>query len=67
MKVKIKEVLAWELPELTLEMCQGLQPDTTSIEQFMTELREAVRMQAKEELQVCTVLLSDPKCSATAT
>jgi hypothetical protein len=57
-RVKVMEVLAWELPELTLEMCQGLQPGTTSVEDFMMQLREAVRAQAKEELQVGTALLS---------
>lgn len=51
-RVKVLEVLGWDLPELTLAMCQGLQPETTSVEGFMADLREAVRMQAKEELQV---------------
>lgn len=55
-RVKIKEVLAWDLPEMTLEMCQSLQPDVTSVEGFLAELREAVVMQAKEELQVCSVM-----------
>ena len=53
-RVKIKEVLAWELPEITLEMCQALQPEVTSVEGFMKELREAVVVQAQDELQVCT-------------
>lgn len=64
-RVKIKEVLAWELPEITLEMCQALQPEVTSVEGFMKELREAVVVQAQDELQVCTasVLWSCRRCA----
>ena len=60
--MKVREVLGWELPELTLELCQTVQPEITSTEEFMKELREAVKLQAKDELQVsfisvCHVLL----------
>lgn len=51
-KVKLREVLEWNLPELTLEMCKTVKEDVESIDQFTTDLREAVRLEAAEELQV---------------
>lgn len=61
-KVKILEVLEWQLPELELEACQQLEPSTTSVEGFMASLREAVREQAKQELQVCTCFTDQAMC-----
>lgn len=51
-KVKLREVLEWNLPELTLEICKSVKDDVESIEQFQNDLREAVRLEAAEELQV---------------
>eukprot|EP00892_Ulva_mutabilis_P007783 jgi/Ulvmu1/5377/UM022_0172.1 len=50
-KVKLREVLEWNLPELTLEICKSVKEDVESIEQFKSDLREAVRLEAAEELQ----------------
>lgn len=54
-KVKLREVLEWNLPELTLEMCKSVKEDVESIDQFQNDLREAVRLEAAEELQVSLV------------
>ena len=53
-KVKLREVLEWNLPELTLEICKTVKEDVESIDQFRSDLREAVRLEAAEELQVRT-------------
>lgn len=50
--MKLREVLEWNLPQLTLEMCKSVKEDVESIDQFTTDLREAVRLEAAEELQV---------------
>lgn len=50
-KVKLREVLEWNLPDLTLEICKSVKEDVESMDQFKNDLREAVRLEAAEELQ----------------
>lgn len=52
--VKVREVLTWKLPELTLDMCRKLVKgeEVDSIESFREKAREAIQYDATLELQV---------------
>jgi hypothetical protein len=50
--IKLREVLEWQLPELTLEIARAVSPDTESVEAFHQTLKEAVIAEASSELQV---------------
>lgn len=49
--VKLRELLTWELPELTLEVARSVVPDVTSVEDFEAKAREAIQYEASAELQ----------------
>ena len=55
--IKIREVLAWKLPDLTLEMCRKMVKDADDIEDFRKKAREAIQTDASMELQVRTQLV----------
>jgi hypothetical protein len=51
--VKIREVLAWELPPLTLEICKEISgKEVESVDGFYAMVKDAVLREASGELQV---------------
>lgn len=54
--MKVREVLAWTLPEVDLPLCQSINKEVTSVEDFMAKLREAVQQEANMELQARATL-----------
>jgi hypothetical protein len=52
--VKIREVLAWELPPLTLAICKEISgKEVDSLDGFHAMVKDAVLREASGELQVC--------------
>ena len=53
MTIKIREVLTWDLPKLSLEVAQKLAKcELKTIDEFHQKVRDAVRSEASSELQV---------------
>ena len=56
--IKIREVLEWDLPQLTLDLARKVSKsnDIKSVDEFHGKVREAVRSDASTELQVRATL-----------
>jgi hypothetical protein len=61
--VKVREVLEWDLPELTLEICKEVSgQEVESIDKFYKMVKEAVLREASGELQVSFPGLKSWRC-----